>query len=134
MPPKTKAGAEPQEPTPPITEHDPKVLVEKDDLEDRPVKTSGAVPVEVPAADTAPLAVGTLVETAEYGKVSVADLKEILRAELAAEAAAKQAEEDAKLPELCPSCFLEGWESKNAAGQDGVGCEHGSWNRTRAKE
>lgn len=114
--------------------HDPKRLVEQSDTKDEPLKTSGAVPVEVPVVDSAPPAESTLVETAEYGKVSVADLKEILRAELAAEAAQERREEDSKLPELCKNCFPEGWESKNAVGQDAVGCEHGSWSRTKAKE
>jgi hypothetical protein len=94
------------------------------------------VPVlsDPPPAEETDTAADTTMVTTEYGTVSLADLKDILRAELAAEAAAELAEEATKLPELCPHCFPEGWESKNALGQDGVGCEHGSWNKSKVKE
>jgi len=87
-----------------------------------------------PPAEEPDTAADATMVTTEYGTVSLADLKDILRAELAAEAAAERAEEATKLPELCPACFPQGWESKNALGQDGVGCVHGSWNKPRVKE
>jgi len=133
MPPKAQ-GKTMQDPTPPIGEHDPKVEKESGDLKDQPVLHSGAVPVGVPSADVAPPDDEVMVDTGQYGRMSVADLKEVLRAELEAEAKAKQDKEDAKLPELCETCFPQGWDSKNAVNQDGVGCEHGNWSRTRAKE
>src|SRR5688572_7374787 len=84
--------------------HDPKRLVEKSDTKDEPVKTSGALPVEVPVVDSAPPAEQVMIDHPRYGRVSLVELEEIIKADLASEAAAKQAEEDAKLPELCAHC------------------------------
>lgn len=107
--------------------------VESPVLNDDSGKLSADKPAENPVEPTPET---VMVNHPRYGLVSLADLEQILRAELAAEAeAAKEPmiEPDEALPVLCKHCFPEGWESKNVVGKDGVGCEHGSWTRTKAK-
>lgn len=98
-------------------------------------KPADPAPEEEPTAETAP---EEPMFNTKFGLMTEADYLECIRAEVVAEmeakAAAAQAEADARLPELCEEHFPEGWESKNAVGQDGVGCEHGSWNRKQTKE
>lgn len=73
----------------------------------------------------------------KYGMVTLEELEQILTAEIEAKRAdveaAEQAQESLKPAPICMTCFPEGWDSKNAVGQDGVGCEHGSYARKSSK-
>lgn len=129
-------GAPIQDPTPPITEHEPKVAVEESDLKDNPVKTSGAVPVSQVTADKIDEAATkdtVMIQHPVYGSISLVDLEEVLRAEIKSEKQREEADQEGGESEICGHCFPEGWDSKNATGQDGVGCEHGSYSRRKTK-
>lgn len=93
---------------------------------------AGEPKLEAPAEDEA-----QLLDT-RFGRATMAELEELLLAEaeskIKAKADEEQAAKDAELPEICGQCFPEGWDSANALGHDGVGCEHGTWSKTKAKE
>lgn len=125
-----------QDPTPPITAHEPKTPIEESDLKENPIKTSGAVPVSQVTADKIDEAATkdkVMIQHPVYGNISLADLEEVLRAEIKSEEQREEADQEGGESEICGRCFPEGWNSKNAAGQEGVGCEHGSYTRRRAK-
>lgn len=92
---------------------------------------AGEPELEAPAEEEA------LLDT-RFGKVTMAELEELLMAEAREEFRAKADEEqaikDATLPQICDICFPEGWDSANALDHEGVGCEHGTWSRKARKE
>lgn len=111
MPPKAQAK--------PIEDVNPPVLGEDDKPDPTP---------DEPAEE-----VGEKLLDTSFGLMTEADYFECVKAEVEAEAKAKaeaaKLEEDAKPAPICETCFPQGWDSKNAVGQDAVGCEHGQYAR-----